>query len=266
MQTTATHSPNVASQRRGGAGAGAGESVPAAALGDGGILDRPLPKQRGEVSESAYLYLFSEVVQYCQTRAQTPDEFKERLAAVGHSMGVRHAELLAYRGPRLQRFTDLTEALKFVSSTAWKALFGKEADGLEKVTGSKSTCLLSFLFHSSFLWHAPLTTRHTQTTSLTTRCSSTSMSPRTRARHVPRLWRALCRAFWTAPPSFVPALPLPSQAPSSRLPHKRPPSPPPHAQRVKVTPVRYATNPNNTASAKTYIRVQAVGDDDEVLA
>ena len=42
--------------------------------------------------------------------------------------------------------------------------------------------------------------------------------------------------------------------------------PPPHAQRVKVTPVRYATNPNNTASAKTYIRVQAVGDDDEVLA
>lgn len=157
MQTTATHSPNVASQRRGTAGpAAAAESAPAV-LGDGGILDRPLPKQRGEVSESAYLYLFSEVVQYCQTRAQTPDEFKERLAAVGHSMGVRHAELLAYRSTRLQRFTDLTEALKFVSSTAWKALFGKEADGLEKVTGSKSTCL--FLFFPPFFaqlhtWHA----------------------------------------------------------------------------------------------------------------
>lgn len=160
MQTTATHSPNVASQRRGTAGPAAAAESAAVVLGDGGILDRPLPKQRGEVSESAYLYLFSEVVQYCQTRAQTPDEFKERLAAVGHSMGVRHAELLAYRSTRLQRFTDLTEALKFVSSTAWKALFGKEADGLEKVTGSKSTCLLLFFppffaqLHTRHTWHA----------------------------------------------------------------------------------------------------------------
>ena len=160
MQTTTSHSPNAASQRRSVVGTGAAESV-AAVPGAGGILDRPLPKQRGEVSESAYLYLFSEVVQYCQTRAQTPDEFKERLAAVGHGMGVRCAELLAFRSTRLQRFTDLTEALKFVSSTAWKALFGKDADGLEKVTGSKSTCL--FWLRVSFLWMQKHVNTHTHT-------------------------------------------------------------------------------------------------------
>lgn len=214
MQTTATHSPNVASQRRGTAGPAAAAESAAVVLGDGGILDRPLPKQRGEVSESAYLYLFSEVVQYCQTRAQTPDEFKERLAAVGHSMGVRHAELLAYRSTRLQRFTDLTEALKFVSSTAWKALFGKEADGLEKVTGSKSTYYIS---DDSLLIN----------------------------KYVAKDASATCAAFVAGIVQGI----LDGAS-----------------FRVKVTPVRYATNPNNTASAKTYIRVQAVGDDDEALA
>ena len=33
-------------------------------------------------------------------------------------------------------------------------------------------------------------------------------------------------------------------------------------QKVKVTPVRYATDASNTASAKTYIKVQAVDDED----
>ena len=116
-------------------------SLRSAADTESSILDKPIPKTRGEVSESAFLFLFSEMVQYCQTHSQTPDEFKDRLLSMGRSLGVRYAELLAFRNARVQRFTDLTDALKYVSSTVWKSLFGKDADGLEKVTGSSSTCL-----------------------------------------------------------------------------------------------------------------------------
>ena len=260
MQTTTSHSPNAASQRRSVVGTGAAESA-AAVPGAGGILDRPLPKQRGEVSESAYLYLFSEVVQYCQTRAQTPDEFKERLAAVGHGMGLRCAELLAFRSTRLQRFTDLTEALKFVSSTAWKALFGKDADGLEKVTGSKSTCLFWLSF--AFVLMQKHVKTHTQNTDY---ISDDSLLIN---KYVAKDASATCAAFVAGivqgildGASFVCCfLFFPSF-----LNHTMHHLTLPWKQRVKVTPVRYATNPNNTASAKTYIRVQAVGEDDEVLA
>ena len=131
----------MAAHMQGNAAQPATES--SAGAGERSILDRPVPK-RGETSESAFLFLFSEMVQYCQSHARTPDEFKDKLSGIGRSIGVRYAELLAYRSTRAQRFTDMIDVLKYISSTVWKALFGKEADGLEKATGSKGTCLPHF--------------------------------------------------------------------------------------------------------------------------
>lgn len=42
------------------------------------ILDKPLGRGKGEVSLSCYALLFSEVVQYCQSRVYTVPELQNR--------------------------------------------------------------------------------------------------------------------------------------------------------------------------------------------
>jgi hypothetical protein len=107
------------------------------------ILERPLPKTKAEVSESAFVFLFSEVVLYCQSRSASLADLQQRLSDVGHGVGVRFLELLCFRSGRMQRYTDLVEILRFVSTTVWKGVFGKEADSLEKATGSEDTYWIS---------------------------------------------------------------------------------------------------------------------------
>lgn len=43
-----------------------------------GILDRQLPKGRGEVSLSAFAFLFSEIIQYCQSTVSNVGELERR--------------------------------------------------------------------------------------------------------------------------------------------------------------------------------------------
>jgi len=204
MQSTGSVLSNPILPMRGGGGSTETESS---------IFDKPVPKARVEVSESAFLFLFSEVVQYCQTHSQTPEEFKDRLSGMGRSMGIRYAELLAFRNARVQRFTDLTDALKYVSSTVWKSLFGKDADGLEKVTASQATY---YIADDSLLVN----------------------------KYVAKEASATCAAYVAGIVQGV----LDAGA-----------------FKVKVTPVRYATDANNTATAKNYIKVQAVDDDEQEL-
>lgn len=45
-----------------------------------GILDRQLPKGRGEVSLSAFAFLFSEIIQYCQSTVSNVSELERRYA------------------------------------------------------------------------------------------------------------------------------------------------------------------------------------------
>lgn len=113
------------------------------------ILDRPIPKGKSEVSESAFLYLFSEIVQYCHTRANGVEELQQKLLNVGHSVGVRFLELQVYRLGKTQRYTELLDLLKFISSS-WRILFGKDIDALEQATGSEQTCNITISFFFSF--------------------------------------------------------------------------------------------------------------------
>lgn len=98
-----------------------------------GILDRPLGRGRGsEVSLSAFAYLYSELVQYHQSRVASISELERRLESSGYGVGFKVLELLAYRSRECKRETRIMSILQFISSSVWKSLFGKAADSLER--------------------------------------------------------------------------------------------------------------------------------------
>ena len=67
------------------------------------ILDRPIGRSGrgsgsdGTVSLSAFAYLYSELVQYHQSRVASISELERRLESAGYGVGLRVLELLAYR-------------------------------------------------------------------------------------------------------------------------------------------------------------------------
>jgi len=104
-------------------------------------LDRPLGRSGGRggsssegsaVSLSAFAYVYSELVQYHQGRAASISELERRLESAGYGVGLKVLELVAYRTKETKRETRLMSILHFVSSSVWKALFGKSADSLER--------------------------------------------------------------------------------------------------------------------------------------
>lgn len=65
-----------------------------------------------------------------------------RLENAGKSVGFKFLELVAHRDRPGRRETKLIGALQFVSSTCFKALFGRVADALEKSTENADECAL----------------------------------------------------------------------------------------------------------------------------
>eukprot|EP00555_Chaetoceros_dichaeta_P009342 CAMPEP_0198264058 /NCGR_PEP_ID=MMETSP1447-20131203/14611_1 /TAXON_ID=420782 /ORGANISM="Chaetoceros dichaeta, Strain CCMP1751" /LENGTH=162 /DNA_ID=CAMNT_0043952875 /DNA_START=31 /DNA_END=516 /DNA_ORIENTATION=+ len=103
--------------------------------GAGSVLDRPLGRVRGtetQVSLSAFAYLYSELVQYHQSRVASISELERRLESSGYGVGFKVLELLAYRSRESKRETRIMSILQFISSSVWKSLFGKAADSLER--------------------------------------------------------------------------------------------------------------------------------------
>jgi hypothetical protein len=84
------------------------------------------------VSLSAFAYVFSEIVQYHQSRVDSISELERRLESTGFAVGLRVLELLAVRSKEYRRETKLMNLLQFISTTVWKNLFGKPADSLER--------------------------------------------------------------------------------------------------------------------------------------
>jgi hypothetical protein len=103
------------------------------------ILDRPIGGRGSSrstseqtVSLSMFAYLYSEIVQYHQNRVDSISELERKLEATGYGVGLRVLELLTFRTKDYTRETSLMNMLQFVSTTAWKSLFGKAADSLER--------------------------------------------------------------------------------------------------------------------------------------
>ncbi|KAF8323010.1 TRAPP complex subunit trs31 [Clavulina sp. PMI_390] len=101
------------------------------------IFDRNLNKTKNsQVSLSAWSFMFSEMIQYTQKRVNGIGDLERRLNTIGYRVGMRVAELLAWRNEGSskapKREIRLRDTLLFVHTQVWKAVFGKPADAVEK--------------------------------------------------------------------------------------------------------------------------------------
>ncbi|KAG7325948.1 hypothetical protein KOW79_010873 [Hemibagrus wyckioides] len=103
------------------------------------VLERSLSRPRTEVSLSAFALLFSEMVQYCQSRVYSVSELQARLADMGRTVGASMLDLLVLREKNGKRETKVLNILLFIKVSVWKSLFGKEADKLEQANDDDKT-------------------------------------------------------------------------------------------------------------------------------
>ena len=104
------------------------------------IYDKSISKSRGEVSASAFAFLFSEIVQYCQNSVESVELLEEKLSQFGHPIGIRVIELVCIRERVNKRETRIVNMLQFISNIVWKHLFGKVADNLERSVENEDEC------------------------------------------------------------------------------------------------------------------------------
>lgn len=103
------------------------------------VLDKTLTRNKVEVSVDAYLLLFSEIVQYSQSRVLTVVELQTRLHELGRDVGSRIIDLYFVKERNSKREIKMINILLFVKTTLWKCLFGKEADKVEHANDNENT-------------------------------------------------------------------------------------------------------------------------------
>ncbi|KAK2864804.1 hypothetical protein Q7C36_003958 [Tachysurus vachellii] len=103
------------------------------------VLERSLSRPRTEVSLSAFSLLFSEMVQYCQSRVYSVSELQARLGDMGRGVGASLLDLLVLREKNGKRETKVLNILLFIKVSVWKSLFSKEADKLEQANDDDKT-------------------------------------------------------------------------------------------------------------------------------
>ncbi|KAJ1554305.1 TRAPP subunit trs31 [Nowakowskiella sp. JEL0078] len=108
------------------------------------ILERSLNKTiKNDVSLSAYAFLFSEMLQYSQKRANGIQDLEKRLSEFGYRVGFRALELNWWRERPGKRENKVLQILYFIHSNMWKSLFGKQADSLEKSAENEDEYMIS---------------------------------------------------------------------------------------------------------------------------
>ena len=103
------------------------------------ILDKSLSRGKQEVSLSIFALLFSEMVQYAQSRSFTVTDLQTKLHEVGYQVGSRMLDVVVVRERSSKLETKMLSALLLIKSTLWKSLFGKEADKLEHANDDEKT-------------------------------------------------------------------------------------------------------------------------------
>lgn len=78
------------------------------------IYDRPIKTKR-EVSKSAFHFLFSEIVQYSQSRSNRDAQILiNQLEELGYPLGVRFLELTSLREKDLKKDITIINMLRFI--------------------------------------------------------------------------------------------------------------------------------------------------------
>lgn len=91
------------------------------------------PPTKSQVPLTTFAYLFSEMVSYHQQHSSSLEILEHRLHDAGIGIGRRYLELLAFRNPKIPlRDGTLSSCMQFISTTMWKALFGRNATSLLK--------------------------------------------------------------------------------------------------------------------------------------
>lgn len=117
----------------------------------GVVFPRP-----GMVSMSSFSYLFSELVQYSQSKVSNTGDLERRLEEVGRSVGGSLVELvqsysssssdrqaIRLASPYLTRHTRLLDVLRYIYTTVWKYLFGKQAQDLQQSNDADDEYMIS---------------------------------------------------------------------------------------------------------------------------
>jgi len=76
------------------------------------ILERPISKTRGEISHSAFAFLFSEIVQYAYNRVSSIEDLQTRLQELGFGVGQRMIEMIGCRERLTKRETRILGILQ----------------------------------------------------------------------------------------------------------------------------------------------------------
>ncbi len=91
-----------------------------------------LMRQKGQVSMSIFALLFSEMVQYSQSRVDDLADLERKLEENGYGIGQRLIELVGCRERITKRETKIVNMLQYITNVVWKHLFNKAADNLER--------------------------------------------------------------------------------------------------------------------------------------
>ncbi|KAI8145919.1 NO signaling/Golgi transport ligand-binding domain-containing protein [Fennellomyces sp. T-0311] len=83
------------------------------------------------------------MLQYTQKRVNGIQDLERKLNEFGYRVGTRMLELLVWREKTAKRETRVLGVLYFIHSVVWKALFGKQADSLEKSTENEDEYMIS---------------------------------------------------------------------------------------------------------------------------
>ena len=78
---------------------------------------------------------------------------KCRLEDAGYSIGLRLLEMLCFRERNSKREIKVLDALKFVHSTVWKYLFGRQARDLEQSNAVRPQPLVCCSCHDHLNFH-----------------------------------------------------------------------------------------------------------------
>lgn len=78
-----------------------------------------------------------------------------RLDALGADVGARFLELCFARDKAGKRETKLVNLLQYISTSLWKTLFGKKADGIERNKEHDNICESLFLAYRGLCWSCP---------------------------------------------------------------------------------------------------------------
>lgn len=108
------------------------------------VYDRNLHRNSNEVSRSSLAFVFMEAVRWHFHRASTLPQVERALNSMGYPVGCRLIHLHSLRSHfrnsisssgksnTATRLLSNTDVLHFITTVIWPALFGKEADSLEK--------------------------------------------------------------------------------------------------------------------------------------